>query len=99
MINHVVLFKLRPYPLAEKMAILAELKEKLENLKNEITELVYIEAGINCVPESKNYDLALISHFGSLDDLERYRVHPAHVEVAKRIGEVAEARVAVDYEF
>ncbi len=99
MINHVVLFKLKPYPILEKKAILSEIKALLEGLKGKIEELVFIEVGVNHEPESNNYDLALISHFRSIDDLERYRVHPAHVEVAKRMGEVTEARTAVDFEF
>ncbi|MFZ5431978.1 MAG: Dabb family protein [Bacteroidota bacterium] len=99
MINHVVLFKLKQFPAEEKTVILNELKDLLLGLQDKIEELVYIEAGINHEPDSKNYDLALISHFKSLDDLERYRVHPAHMVVVKRMGEVAETRAAVDFEF
>jgi hypothetical protein len=99
MINHIVLFKLKQFPAEEKTVILNELKNLLLGLKVEIEELAYIEVGINHELESKNYDLALISHFHSLDDLERYRVHPAHMVVVKRMGEVAETRAAVDFEF
>lgn len=99
MINHVVLFKLKQFPAEEKKAILAELKEMLEGLRSKIEEVVYIEAGINYELESKNYDLALISHFRTVEDLDRYRVHPEHILVVKRMGEVAETRAAVDFEF
>jgi hypothetical protein len=99
MINHVVLFKLKEFPAEEKTGILAELKVKLEGLKNKIEVLKYIEVGINHEVESKSFDLVLISHFETLDDLEEYRVHPEHVKVAGRVGEVAAARAAVDYVF
>lgn len=99
MINHVVLFKLKEFPAEEKTGILAELKSKLEGLKNNIEVLKYIEVGVNHEVESKSFDLVLISHFETLDDLETYRVHPEHVKVAERVGEVAAARAAVDYVF
>jgi hypothetical protein len=99
MINHVVLFKMKQFPAEEKKAVIAEVKALLEGLKDKIEELVYIEVGANYELDSKSYDLALISHFQSVEDLDRYRVHPAHLEVVKRMGEVAETRAAVDYEF
>lgn len=99
MIKHVVLFKLKHFPEEEKKSILVELRDMLMGLKNEITELVHMEAGINTLQDTKNYDLALITHFRSLEDLERYRIHPAHQVVVKRMGEVAELRAVVDFEF
>lgn len=99
MINHLVLFKMKQFPAEEKKAIIAEVKALLEGLKDKIDELVYIEVGTNYELDSNNYDVALISHFRSVEELDRYRVHPAHIEVVKRMGEVAETRAAVDYEF
>lgn len=99
MINHIVLFKLKELAQEEKVLAANEIKELLESLQNEIPELVYIEAGINYELPSKSYDVALVSHFHTIADLDRYRVHPAHVKVAERIGQLAEARAAVDYEF
>jgi hypothetical protein len=68
-------------------------------LKDKIEALNYIEVGSNHALNSGNYDLALISHFHTVEDLERYRVHPAHQVVVKRMGEVAESRAVVDFEF
>jgi hypothetical protein len=99
MINHLVLFKMKQFQAEEKKAIIAEVKALLEGLKDKIDELVYIEVGTNYELDSNNYDVALISHFRSVEELDRYRVHPAHIEVVKRMGEVAETRAAVDYEF
>ncbi|MBN1986615.1 MAG: Dabb family protein [Prolixibacteraceae bacterium] len=99
MINHVVLFKLNSYSKQEKQAVIAELKAALEGLKEKIEELKYIEVGVNYELDAKSYDLVLISHFESLEDLDRYRVHPEHLKVVERIGETTSARAAVDYEF
>ena len=99
MINHVVLFKLKEYPEQEKREIIAELASALKSLKGKINEAKYIEVGVNYELDAKSYDLALISHFKNLDDLETYRVHPEHQKVVKRIGETTVSRAAVDFEF
>ncbi len=99
MVNHVVLFKLNDYPLDEKKKILQELKEILENLKKEIKEIVFLEVGINHEVQAKSFDISLLSHFKSFEDLDTYRVHPAHLKVVERIKETTQARAAVDYEF
>lgn len=99
MINHVVLFKLKDYADDEKVKVLAELKEKLLALKEKIDVLKYIEVGENYELDSKSYDLALLSHFESVEDLDAYRVHPEHKKVVARIGETTVSRAAVDFNF
>ena len=99
MINHVVLFKLKDYPEQEKREIISEITSALMGLKDKIEELKYIEVGANYELDSKNYDIALISHFENLDDLETYRVHPEHQKVVKLVGETAASRAAVDFVF
>ncbi len=99
MITHIVLFKLQEFPSAEKEAICLELKQKLEALKSEIPELVSMQVGINMLHPEKNYDLMLLSLFLNADDLETYRVHPAHQRVVARIHQVAAARAPIDVEF
>lgn len=99
MINHVVLFKLNDYPAEEKSAILSELKSLLEGLKDKINEVKHIEVGLNYEVEAKSFDICLISHFETMEDLDIYRVHPEHQKVVKRFGEVTDSRAAVDYYF
>ncbi|MFV0592692.1 MAG: Dabb family protein [Draconibacterium sp.] len=99
MINHVVLFKLKEYSAEEKSQVLANLKSMLLNLKAEIDELKHIEVGENYELDSKSFDLALISHFENVADLDVYRVHPEHQKVVAYAGEVTEARAAVDFNF
>ena len=99
MVNHVVSFKLKDFPMDEKTAVAAELKSLLEGLKEKITELKYLEVGINHDLTSANYDLVLISHFDSLETLKAYQVHPEHQKVVKRVLETTTARAAVDFIF
>ena len=99
MINHVVAFKLKDFQAEEKTAVRSELKSMFEGLKEKIAELKYLEVGVNHEIESKNYDLVLISHFESLEDLKVYQAHPEHQKVVKRVLETTEARAAVDFEF
>ena len=99
MINHVVLFKLKDYPDAEKAEIVSELKNLLEGLNEKISEVKYIEVGANYEMNSKSYDIALLSHFETAEDLDKYRVHPEHLKVLERVKETTAERAAVDYFF
>jgi hypothetical protein len=99
MINHVVLFKLKDYPETERPMIIAEMKSLLEGLKGKIDELKYIEVGVNYELNSKSYDMVLISHFNSVEELDKYRIHPEHKKVLARFSELRLERAAVDFEF
>jgi len=99
MINHLVLFKVNEYPVEKKAEIITELKGLLYGLKDKIQEVKHIEVGLNYEPDAKSYDIALISHFDSIEDLDKYRIHPEHLKVVARIGETTSQRAAVDFEF
>ncbi len=99
MVNHIVLFKLKDYPAEEKKAVISELKGMLEALQTKIFEVKYIEVGANYELDAKSFDLALISHFETIEDLDTYREHPEHQKVVERIKETTVERAAVDYFF
>lgn len=100
MINHVVLFKLKKYDSErQKQAEISKIEEALLGLSGKIQELKYIEVGVNYDLAAKSYDICLISHFESIDQLEAYRIHPEHLKVAELIGQHAIERAAVDFEF
>jgi deoxyribodipyrimidine photolyase-like uncharacterized protein len=99
MINHIVLFRLKEYSEDEKPLVIAEMKSLLEGLKGKIDELKYIEVDVNYELNTKNYDLVLISHFNSIEDLDKYRIHPEHKKVLSRFSELRLERAAVDFEF
>lgn len=99
MINHVVLFKLKDYPINEKTKVLVELKSLLEGLKDKIEEVKVIEVGLNYEVDAKSYDICLMSHFETIEELDTYRAHPEHLKVFERILETTVSRAAVDYIF
>ena len=96
MITHVVLFKLKdrsPQSIEKARDILLGLKGK-----GKIPVLRYLEVGMDVLHSERSYDIALITKFDSMEDLQAYQVHPVHLEVAKYITAVRESAIAVDFE-
>ena len=101
MIRHIVMWKLKTQDNGKLPAEQAlDLKMKLEALKNHISQIKYLEVGIN-MPDSPydNFDCILDSVFENTADLEIYLKHPLHKEVADWISTVRELRAAVDYPY
>ncbi|QNK55610.1 Dabb family protein [Paenibacillus sp. PAMC21692] len=93
MITHIVCFKLkdRNADLDSTVAILRDMEGKIEELK-------YIEVGVDVLHSERSYDIALVTKFDSMADLEVYQVHPVHKKVIEHMSRVREASVSVDYE-
>ena len=99
MIHHIVMFKLSESPdMRQKEAHKQEIKERLERLPAEIDVIRSMEVGINVVAQARAFDVVLVSTFDNLDDLETYRIHPAHQEFVKYVGQIREQTASVDYE-
>lgn len=92
MITHIVFFKFKD------PANIAVTRDKLLALQGKIPQLRHLEVGVDVIRSERSYDLALVSKFDNLDDLQAYQVHPDHQEVVKFLGQVKESIVAVDYE-
>lgn len=72
-------------------------QEILLSMRGKIEVLIDIQAEINIRPGESNYDLILITKFASLEDLDKYLIHPNHLEVAKFIGSVLDTQASVCY--
>jgi len=95
MITHIVLFKLSD-PSPEN---LASTRDKLLSMQGKIAQLRHLEAGIDVIRSERSYDIALLTRFDSLNDLQEYQVHPYHAgEVIPHMKSVCSSIVAVDYE-
>ncbi|MNH76026.1 Stress responsive A/B Barrel Domain protein [compost metagenome] len=95
MIKHVVLFKLKdssPESVERTVSVLRGLEGKVE-------QLVDIQVGSDVIHSERSYDIALITTFASLEDLQGYQVHPEHKKVIEHMVQVRESQVAVDFEF
>ncbi|MDF9841276.1 MULTISPECIES: Dabb family protein [unclassified Paenibacillus] len=67
----------------------------LLGMRGKIEVLLDIQADANIRPGPSAYDLILITRFASLADMEEYLIHPAHLEVARLIGQALETQASV----
>ena len=92
-LTHVVLFTLKdrsPDNVQRAAAV-------LRSLEGTISVLRHIEVGVNVVPSARAFDIALITRFDSLADMEAYQIHPRHQEVLAFMREQTDSAAAVDY--
>lgn len=94
MITHIVFFKF----LDRSADNINKAKEVLLSMEGKIPQLRHLEVGVDVLKTERSYDLALVTKFDSLEDLQNYQVHPVHVEVANYLAKVRKSAVAVDYE-
>lgn len=95
MVTHIVFFKLTN-PTKEAIATV---RDKLLSMAGKITQLRHLEAGIDVIRSERSYDVALLTRFDSLADLQEYQVHPYHAdEVVPLMKSLCSSVVAVDYE-
>ncbi|OGQ01498.1 MAG: stress responsive protein [Deltaproteobacteria bacterium RBG_19FT_COMBO_58_16] len=94
MVTHVVLFRLKD----RSRKNIEKARDVLLSLKDRIPVIRSFEVGADIIRSERSYDLALVSKFDNLDDLEAYRIHPEHVNVVDYIAHVKESSIAVDYE-
>jgi hypothetical protein len=79
-------------------SVIEKTRDVLMNMKGKIPQLRHIEVGIDLLHSERSYDLALVTKFDAMADLETYQTHPVHQEVVKYMATVRESSVVVDYE-
>jgi len=98
MIKHIVMWQTKEEARGKtKQENAAEIKTLVEGLKGQIEGLLYIEVGVNALPDPNAFDIVLTCVFEDEAAFEHYKTHPKHVAVASVIGEVKTARAVVDY--
>jgi len=97
MVKHIVTFKLTGTK-EERMSVATAFKQALEALPEKIEVLQAIEVGINKNP-SEDWDVVLTAVVDTMDDVEVYAKHPAHVAAAALLAGHKADRACVDYEF
>jgi len=100
MIKHIVMFKLKDAEGRTEYENAVEAQKRFENVIANVSQLKKGEIVINSkdAPQD-NYTISLLCDFETIDDLNAYQVHPAHVEFGKFIGTVRTARACIDYEY
>lgn len=97
MVHHIVLWNLKEeLSEQEKKEAAAAIKEKLEAVKEQVEGVVSLQVEINGLASS-NKDIGLISVFESVEALNAYQKHPAHVQAGVYVGSVTCARTCLDY--
>lgn len=100
MIRHVCMFEFleeaQGRSRAENVAITRSMLEALPE-KIEWIRASTVATNADGAPDG-NWDLVLITDFDSLEDLERYRVHPDHGAVGQFMRPVRKSRACVDFE-
>lgn len=95
MLTHVVFFKLKDRS-PESVQVTYEV---LKNMEGKIPVLRYIEVGKDVLHLERSYDIALITKFDSVEDLQQYDNHPLHLEVKAHMKQVLDGTsVCVDFE-
>jgi hypothetical protein len=95
MIHHVVVMKFKRSVTDQDIGMLAKM---LDDLPYKITEIHMYEFGRNLVRSEESYDFALLSLFADLQALQRYWRHPQRLPVAKKLDEICESMIRVDFE-
>jgi len=95
MISHVALMKFKP---GVSEVDIEELEKLLNELPNKITEIHAYEFGRDLLRSARSYDFALTALFANLEALNRYQKNPHHTPVARKIEEISESFVTVDFE-
>ena len=94
MITHIVFFKLAD-PSKE---MIDKTRDLLLSMEGEINLLRHLEVGVDVIRSERSYDLALVTKFDSMEDLQAYQVHPYHAgKILSHMKSVCSAIAAVDY--
>lgn len=95
MVEHIVLFKMKPESTAEEKE---KLLSMLRGLEGKIEGIVSLSAGESFTDRHQGYTIGLVVRFVDRTALERYGPHPEHVPVKEYVAQVCEDVIAVDYE-
>ena len=99
MIRHIVMWKFKEFAQGRtKKENLELVKGMLEELPSKIDFIRSMEDNFNVNDKAGMFDAVLISEFDTLEDVERYRVHPEHMAISDYVALVKEDRASVDYE-
>lgn len=99
MIKHIVMFKLKDINGKTEFENALEAKERFNDVIENVPTLRSAKAVINSKDaDMTNYTIALLCDFETIDDLNAYQVHPAHVAFGKYITPLRVSRACIDYE-
>ncbi|OXR38727.1 stress responsive protein [Pseudomonas jessenii] len=96
-VKHIVMWNLRGESEVERSSNIEKLKSAFEGIRTEIPGLRSLEIGVDFSKIDYACDVVLYSEFDSVEALEGYASHPAHLRVREELGNLRIARHQVDY--
>jgi hypothetical protein len=97
-LKHIVFWKLKEHAEgADKASNALKLKTLLDSCADIVPGILKFEAVIAQPGLEATYDVLLNSEFASLEALDAYQNHPAHVAIKPFVGAVRESRQCMDY--
>jgi hypothetical protein len=97
-LKHIVFFRMKEKADGQSAEVNGEkLMLMLKALPSQIAEIRSFEIGPDILKTPASWDIALDSSFDSLEDLETYRVHPAHQEVVEWVKLTTSERAVADF--
>lgn len=97
MVKHIVTFKLSGTK-EERRQVAEAFRDALLQLPGQIEVLKSMEVGINENP-LEDWDVVLTAVVPTMEDVDIYAKHPAHVAAAGLLAGHKESRACVDYSF
>lgn len=98
MIRHIVLFKLNETYVNESRAlILNQIEKQAAKLPQAVAEIRHYNFVVDILHGNGSFDFGMIMDFDSIDDLNKYQVHEAHLEFVAFIRQHRQQRVSLDY--
>ncbi|WP_312432350.1 Dabb family protein [Lacrimispora sp.] len=94
MITNTLLIKLKE----RNNETIEKTKSMLLSMEGKIEILRGIQVQVDIRHGESSYDILLITHFSSMEDMEAYLINPVHVEVSKYIAGVLESGASVCFE-
>ncbi|MCY1521645.1 Stress responsive A/B Barrel Domain protein [compost metagenome] len=96
-VKHIVMWNLSGDTEQERSKNIQKLKAAFEGIRAEIPGLKTLEIGVDFSNIDYACDVVLYSEFDSLEALQGYANHPAHLRVREELGNLRIARHQVDY--
>lgn len=97
MVHHIVLWNFKPELSTEQKNEAGKtIKNMLLAVKEQAKGVVELTIKMNEL-ESSNREIALLSTFNTIEDLQAYQIHPEHVKAAAFIKSVTCDRACFDY--
>lgn len=97
-IVHIVMWRLTgDSPQARHEQALQVVRE-FEALRGRIPGLVQLEAGTGLPGDAEGHDVAVYTVFESIDALQAYNAHPAHLRIREMVAPMRKSRNHIDFE-